>query len=254
MKKRALLTVLDDNPGLARQLGSELAKAGLEVSAHIWEDNLKDMAWAAAGRELAGDACAVWVIAGPVQAFQTPSVRKGLSLAALCGQSVHGTDFPLLISPAAGTVDPASLPQPLACAQSVSKGLGAKAAVACAKAKRHLPEYHLALHPLDKLGLWVEAGPRSDPWKGAFCGGLGAFPSAHGVGPSGSVPASCTLHYQVQGMKFMLDGAECEAWGVHNELVPGISYYARFMEAPDALVFGPFPDADEAEPWVIRLC
>ena len=29
MKKRALLTVLDDNPGLARQLGSELARAGL---------------------------------------------------------------------------------------------------------------------------------------------------------------------------------------------------------------------------------
>ena len=59
MKKRALLTVLDDNPGLARQLGSELARAGLDVSAHIWEDNLKDMAWAPAGRELASDACAV---------------------------------------------------------------------------------------------------------------------------------------------------------------------------------------------------
>ena len=107
---------------------------------------------------------------------------------------------------------------------------------------------------MDKLGLWLEAGPRRDPWKGAFAGGLGASPSAHGVGPSGAVPANCTLHYQVQGMKFMLDGAECEAWGVHNELVPGISYYARFMEAPDAVVFGPFPDADEAEPWVIRLC
>ena len=254
MKRRALLTVLDDNPGLARQLGNELAKSGFDVSAHIWEDSLKDMAWAPAGRELASDACQAWVIAGPVQAFSTPSVRKGLSLAALCGQSVHGTEFPILVSPAAGSVDPALLPTPLAGAQCVPKGLGPKTAIACAKARRSFPEYRLDLHPMDKLGLWLEAGPRRDPWKGAFAGGLGAFPSAHGVGPSGTVPASCTLHYQVQGMKFTLDGAECEAWGVHNELAPGISYYARFTEAPDAVVFGPFPDEDEAEPWVIRLC
>ena len=254
MKRRALLTVLDDNPGLARQLGNELAKSGFDVSAHIWEDSLKDMAWAPAGRELASDACQAWVIAGPVQAFSTPSVRKGLSLAALCGQSVHGTEFPILVSPAAGSVDPALLPTPLASAQCVPKGLGPKTAIACAKARRSFPEYRLDLHPMDKLGLWLEAGPRRDPWKGAFAGGLGASPSAHGVGPFGAVPANCTLHYQVQGMKFTLDDAECEAWGVHNELVPGISYYARFMEAPDAVVFGPFPDADEAEPWVIRLC
>ena len=26
------------------------------------------------------------------------------------------------------------------------------------------------------------------------------------------MPASCTLHYQVQGMKFILADAECEAW------------------------------------------
>ena len=204
MKRRVLLTVLDDNPGLARQLGNELAKSGFDVSAHIWEDSLKDMAWAPAGRELASDACQAWVIAGPVQAFSTPSVRKGLSLAALCGQSVHGTEFPILVSPAAGSVDPALLPTPLAGAQCVPKGLGPKTAIACAKARRSFPEYRLDLHPMDKLGLWLEAGPRRDPWKGAFAGGLGASPSAHGVGPSGAVPANCTLHYQVQGMKFTL--------------------------------------------------
>ncbi|MBQ4124922.1 MAG: hypothetical protein II595_03080, partial [Desulfovibrio sp.] len=141
MKRRALLTVLDDNPGLARQLGNELAKSGFDVSAHIWEDSLKDMAWAPAGRELASDACQAWVIAGPVQAFSTPSVRKGLSLAALCGQSVHGTEFPILVSPAAGSVDPALLPTPLAGAQCVPKGLGPKTAIACAKARRSFPEY-----------------------------------------------------------------------------------------------------------------
>jgi len=254
MKKRVLLSMLDNNPDLAKLLASELSRSGFDVSAHIWEDSLKDMAWAPAGRELAGEACHAWVIAGPADAFAKPSVRKGLALAALCAQSVHGTAFPILISPAAGDIDPASLPAPLSSAQSVSRALGAKTAAASATAKVQLPGYRLDLHPMDRLGLWVETGPRRDPWRGAFAGGLGACPSAHGVGPAGTVPASCTLHYAVKGMKFLLDGSECEAWGVHNELSPGISYYARFMEAPDALVFGPFPDEDEADPWVIRLC
>ena len=44
MKKGALLSLLEENEGLARQLGQEMAKAGLDVQAHFWNADLAKMA------------------------------------------------------------------------------------------------------------------------------------------------------------------------------------------------------------------
>lgn len=253
MKKRALLSLLEENEGLARQLGQELAKAGLDVQAHFWNADLAKMAWGQAARELAE--CHVWVIAGAD--FSAKDARAGLSLAALSAQAEHGGGLPVLISPASGSLDAAALPEVLRNAELVKSGIGVKAAVRANTAKPVPPgEYRLKPYALNELGLWFEVGPGRDPWAGAFfaCGGSEkAAPNAHGVGQTGSIPEHCTLHYPVQGMKLAIRGIDCEGWGVKNELNPATSYFVRVGACPDLLAFGAFPDTDEAEVYTISL-
>ena len=253
MKKRALLSLLEENEGLARQLGQEMAKAGLDVQAHFWNPDLAKMAWGQAARELAE--CQVWVIAGAD--FSAKDVRIGLSLTALSARAEHGGGLPVLISPASGTLDAASLPEALRNAEIVKSGLGVKAAVRANTAKPGpTGEYRLKPYALNELGLWFEIGPGRDPWQGAFfaCGGSEkAVPNAHGVGQAGAIPERCTLRYPVQGMKLAIRDTDCEGWGVKNELTPATSYYVRVGACPEVLAFGAFPDTDEAEVYTVSL-
>ena len=256
MKKRVLISLLEENDGLAQLLGRELAGAGLAPSIHAWDADLPKMGWAAPAKELAS--CHAWVIAGQQNSFADPATRKGLALAALVAQSVHGNAFPILFSPASGAIDPASLPTPLQGGESVAKGLGPKAAVQANTVKALHPEYRLVPYALYELGLWFEVGPAREPWQGAFfaCGAADsdkAVPSSHGVGPAGCIPQRSTLQYPVQGMKLTMAGLDCEGWGVKNQLSPATSYYARTMVCPDLLVFGEFPDSDEADLMTISL-
>lgn len=253
MKKRVLLTLLEENEGLARQLGQELARAGLDVQAHFWNADLDRMAWGQAAKELAS--ASVWVIAG--QDFSGKDLRVGLALTALAAQAEHGNGFPVLISPGKA-LEAASLPDPLKGADIVKAGLGVKAAVQANSMKPLAPDYRLKPLPLNELGLWFELGPARDPWAGAFfaCGSATrekALPNAHGVGKAGSIPERCTLHYPVEGMKLELRGLACEGRGVKNELTPADSYYVRVGACPEIIAFGAFPDTDEAELFTISL-
>lgn len=254
MKKRVVLSVLENNESLAKVLGQDLARVGLDVSAHLWSDDLSGMAWAAVGRELCRPDCRAWIVAGSTARFSDKVTRQGLSLAALCAQAEHGSDFPILLSPSTGSPDMTRLPTALAAAEAVSAGLGAKAAARASLCRGHRPEYRLRPYGLPGLGLWFEIGPAGAPWQGAFLGAGGAVPDAHGVGPAGTIPACCTLHYPVRGLKFKLDGTDCEAWGTHNSVSPAESYYTRLTEVPESLAFGPFPETDEAEVFTVRLC
>lgn len=255
MKKRAVLSILEDNPGLAKALGGELARVGLEVTAHLWQDDLQNQAWAQVGKELANPESKLWVIAGSNEKFAEKSVRQGLALAALAAQSVHGSDLAIIVSPGTADIEPQSLPTPLAAAVCVRKNLGAKAAVMAARpGKKQAGEYRLTPHALPGLGLWLELGPTSAPWKGAFLAASGCVPDVQGVGPAGTIPANSTLHYPVRGIKLELGGVEMEGNGLANEIGPAISYYVRLGNAPEKIVFGPFPDNDEAELYSLGLC
>jgi len=255
MKKNVFITMLDNDEGLARLLFQETAKYGLEPSGHMWVDDLPGMAWGGAIPELAKDACGCWIIAGQAGRFADKATRQGLSLLALAAQAAHGHGFPILLSPSGGKVDAAGLPTPLKGAEIVASGLGVKA-VAKANAPRGAAapgEYRLNMHPLPGLGLWLELGPGSDPWSGAMLGAAGAEPDAHGVGPAGAVPQTSTLHYPVRGMKLELGGTEFDAWGVRNDLTVAESYFVRLTAAPEALVFGAFPDADDPSVFTVYL-
>jgi len=254
MKKSVWITMLDKDEGLAKLIFQEMARYGLEPGGHFWEDDLAHMAWSAVIPELAKENCGCWVIVGQAKRFLDKETRQGLSYLALAAQAVHGHGFPILLSASGGKVDPASLPTPLRGAESVPTGLGVKA-VAKANAIRikEPEEYRLNVHPLPGLGFWLEIGPGRDPWKGAFLGVSPGAPDAQGVGQAGTIPQNSTLHYPVKGMKLNMNGTEFEAWGVKNELSEAESYYARVSAAPEAIVFGPFPDEDDAEVFTVTL-
>ena len=253
-KKRVLLSLLEENEGLARLLGQELVRSGLDVQAHFWDAAPDAMAWGGVARELAS--CQAWVIAGTD--FSGRDLRASLALAALSVQAELGSGFPILLSPSGAAPDMDALPTPLRDAEAVKTGLGAKAAVRANTFRPVQAPYRLKPHALGRLGLWFETGPADGFWQGAFfaSGTAGAntgAPTAHGVGIAGSIPEKCTLHYPVQGMKLSIRGVECEGWGVKNELNAGTSYYVRVPACPDVLCFGPFPDTDEAELYTVAL-
>ena len=254
VKKRVLVSLLEENEGLARVLCQELARAGLDAQAHFWDASPENMAWSLAARELAS--CSAWVIAGTD--FGNGNVRRTLSLAALCAQAESGNGFPILISPSGKELDASSLPDPLRGADVVKSGLGVKTAVQAGTFKKLTPEYRLRPHAPAGLGLWFEVGPASAPWGGAFVAGGSAdtdkaVPDVHGVGRAGAIPARCTLRYPVEGIRLDVRQVPCVGWGVKNELTPSDSYYVRFGAIPDVVAFGPFPDADDAELYTVSL-
>jgi hypothetical protein len=254
MKKSVWITMLDKDEGLAKLIFQEAARYGLEPGGHFWVDDLPNMAWSGPIPDLAKGGCGCWIIVGQAARFGDKAPRQGLSLLALAAQAAHGHGFPILLSASGGKLDVATLPTPLRAAEAVPAGLGVKAA---AKANAFTPggpgEYRLNVHPLPGLGCWLEVGPGRDPWQGAMLGASGASPDAHGVGQAGTIPQTSTLHYPVRGMKITLGGREFEAWGVKNGLTVAESYYVRLNGAPEALVFGSFPDADEADVFTVSM-
>lgn len=257
MKKSVWISILDRDEGLGRLIFEELARYGLDPMGHFWEDNLAQFAWAGAIPDLTQGRCGAWIIAGQTARFAEPATRQGLALLALAAQSVHGNDFPILLSPSGGKLAADSLPTPLRSAEIVPSGLGTKALVrASAKRSEWRPDYRLAVHPLPGLGLWFEVGPAHDPWQGAFfgcSGAAGTAPDAHGCGLAETIPSKSTLNYPVQNMKIALGTQEFLAWGVKNPLSPAESYFVRVTGTPEALIFGPFPDADDPEVFSIAL-
>ncbi|MBQ7738970.1 MAG: hypothetical protein IJT59_04895 [Desulfovibrionaceae bacterium] len=253
-KKRVLLTLLEENDGLAKLLGSELSKSGLDVAAHFLDTNQDAMAIANVSRELA--TYQAWVVAG--NDFANPLLRKTLAIIALNIQNDAGSNFPIIISPSASTKDLESLPTPLKSAEIVKNGLGAKVAVRAATFKPNLAEYRLKAHDLGRLGLWFEVGPREGFWKGAFfASGIAqdekGVPTSHGVGIAGTIPEKCTLNYPVEGMKLSVHDIPCVGFGVHNEFNANTSYYVRVSAYPDEILFGAFPDDDETDLYSLTL-
>ncbi|WP_165067363.1 hypothetical protein [Desulfovibrio sp. ZJ200] len=258
MKKSVLLTLLEANDPLARALGQEISRMGADCQAHFWEDAPEKQAFAPVIAELCKPACGVWVIAGNASSFARTSIRIGLALTALAARHAHareGRNLPVVLSLSGqGEIRP---PTPLADAEPVDRGLGAKVT-----ARLYAPgsvqafPYRCTVHALPGLGLWLETGPADEPWQGALTGvrGVNARPDAHGVGQAGMIPSRCTLRHPVQGLRLTLNGAEYTAWGVQNDLSPAQSYFTRLAGLPEALVFGPYPSDDEAELYTLNLC
>ncbi len=251
-----LLTLLEPNEALARQLGAGISRLGADCAAHFWNDKPDAQVLAQLFKEVVRPDLSAWVIVGNPQSFTKPTMAA-ISLAALAGQHASlaedRAELPIIISPSQGTI--AHLPTPLADASVVTHGLEAKTIALCHTAKKPAPRpYRLNVLPLHGLGVWLECGPSGDPWQGVLCGVSGAEPDAHGVGQAGIIPQHSTLHYPVRGMKLEVRSHEFTAWGTQNTLTAADSYFIRLSALPEAVVLGPFPSEDSAELYVLDLC
>ena len=256
-KPHILLTLLEEDPGLARTLAAEFTRLGADCSAHFWFANTDAQALSALIPEVCHPGLSAWVIAGTAASLARKDIRQGLSLAALAAQAArrkgNGSALPVVVSPSGTLQD--SLPQPLADADIVARGLGART-IARIHGKNVLPacDYRLDVHALPGLGLWLEVGPARDQWDGVLLGSAPCEPDAHGVGQAGVIPERCTLHHPSRGLKLALGEKEFTAWGTENTLSLADSYFVRLTGLPETLVFGAFPKEDDADLYVLNLC
>jgi len=261
MKKRVWISGLDKEEAAALvELQQLIIRYGLKTAGHFWDDNLDQMAWLEAGREIAAPETALWVIAGPVGSFQSPPVQFGLSLAAMAVQARRGAAFPIMAVATSGRLEAEALPTMLQGTELLtpaSQGLGPKvAALANLPVGKTDQPYRLDIHGLPNLGHWFEVGPGSGrTWEGALFGVSEGAIVGHGVGPAGSLPERSVLEYPTKDLKAALGGTEFTAWSVKNRLDEKQSYFVGVpaKDYPSALIFGPMSEADDPEVFVVRL-
>ncbi len=255
--KSVWISSLARDPEKVQKILAMLKNYALDGNGHFWEDDLKKMAWSGPKEEIIKEDTALWLILSNDQDLASPSVRYGLSMLALSVQSARSHGFPVMLVhegqiPAAGT-----LPTPFQGAEILAAdnpALGAKiVAAANTPPKKVSTDYRLDVYAMPQLGQWFEVGPVAAVWEGAMFGVCGAEIDAHGVGPAGQLPQKAVLEYPMQGLKMTFGETEYTAWAVKNRLESDSSYFMRVKDEPESVLFGPFPEEDDADVYVLRL-
>jgi hypothetical protein len=253
MKKSACITVLSkDQQEEAKKLSGVLSEYGLAFAGHFWEDNLQQMAWSMAQQELKKKEVALWIILGNKAMLQSESVRYGLAMLTLGVQAARGHGFPIALVTTDKDWQPESLPTPLLGASVFAlnnPSLGAKITVMVNKgAPTVAASYRLDVYAVPAIGQWLEIGPpKGEVWKGALFAVSDGEIRAHGVGPKGTLPQKTVLEYAMQGLKLNQGDKEYTAWAVKNSIDSENSYYVGIFGNPASILFGQFPETDDAE-------
>jgi hypothetical protein len=255
--KNIWITSLAHDQERVQKTMTMLQTYALDANGHFWEDDLKKMAWIGPREQLINTDTALWLLLSNDKDLASPSVRYGLSMLALCVQSARSHGFPVMLVhegqiPAAGT-----LPTPFQGAEILAAdnpALGAKiVAAANTPPKKVSTDYRLDVYAMPQLGQWFEVGPVDTVWEGAMFGVCGAEIDAHGAGPAGQLPQKAVLEYPMQGLKMTFGETEYTAWAVKNRLESYSSYFLRVKDEPESVLFGPFPEEDDADVYVLRL-
>ena len=199
------------------------------------------------------------MIAASAAALTAPETHYGVSLLALRVQACRGFGFPICILTWPGdTLAAAQLSTPLAGAAIVpleapgdgSQARGADPRIFAAAGGR---EYHLDVYGHEQAGQWFEVSPASGTWQGVILGAAGADIDMHAVGARGELPRKAVLEHPLKGIGLRLGDKEFKAWAAMNALSAAESYFVRVQGRPEALVFGPYSAAEQAELFVVRL-
>jgi len=222
-----------------------LKNYALDGNGHFWEDDLGKMAWSGPREEIIKEDTALWLILSNDKDLASPSVRYGLSMLTLSVQAVRGYGFPVALVHDGQMPAADALPTPFQKSEILAAdnpALGAKiVAVANTPPEKVTTEYRLDIYAMPQLGQWFEVGPVDADWSGAMFGVCGGEIDAHGV------------EYPMQGLKMTLGEKEHIAWAVKNQLDSDSSYFLRVKGEPDSVLFGPFPEGDDAEVYVLHL-
>jgi hypothetical protein len=257
MRKQIWLTSLSTDRNAPSALAAKLGSYGFDVAGAIWKDDNERMGWQESQEMLLKPDVAGWLVLVAPEELAKPSVRYGLSLLALSVATARPALPAFLVVPGTAPAPTDTLPSPLAsfypllfddpslCAKVVAK--------TSVPPKSRNNDYRLDIIGDQQVGQWFEVSPRQGFWKGALFGVSGGEINFHAVGPSGSLPKDTVLNYPVKGITLTIGDREYTAWGVANELPEGTSYLVRVTGAPEAVVFGPFPDNDDPELYTLRL-
>ncbi|MGH7987390.1 MAG: hypothetical protein ACREQX_14015 [Candidatus Binataceae bacterium] len=258
MMKTVWLTALEKTEQPVQMVAARLARYGLKVDGHLWTDDLANFAWIAARDEVVRARAAIWLILTGEGGLQSDSVRYGLSLFALALRAqAEISPATVLISSGARTISAVELPTPLAGAAIITTDTPSWEAKLVALANLRpaaaVAEYRLDAYGDQRIGQWFELGPRDESWNGALFGVAGGAINLHAAGGRGKIPDRTVLNFPQMGLRLTMGAKEFCAWAVRNQLGPNDSYFVRVEGSPDAILFGPYAEADAAELFVHRL-
>ena len=257
MNKQIWLTSLSSDRAAPAAIAARLRPYGFDVAGAIWNDDNERMGWQESREMLQKPDIVGWMVLASAEELARPSIRYGLSLLALSTAAVRPLLPGFLLTSDSSLPEAASLPSPLAGFHRLLQDDGSLCAKVVARTsvppKGQQNEYRLNILGDQQVGQWFEIAPGRGVWKGALFGTSGGEISFHAVGPSGSLPKETVLNYPVKGITLSIGEREYTAWGVANELPEGSSYLVKVKGAPEALVFGPFPDQDDPELYTLKL-
>ncbi len=257
--KTIWVTSLGHDEETAKRISKQLGSYGLAVKGHFWEDDIEKSAWAKPRTELLDPKIELWAILGSDKELSKESIRYGLSLLCIAVKAGRTQPFPVVYCRTGGgtPVDSELLPTPLKGLEAVSAADGALGAKLVAKIHGRKagspPPYRLDVYGNAQIGQWFEVGGVEETWSGGLFGVSGGEITFHAVGPKGRLPDKSVLHYPSKGLRLQLAEREYTGWAVRNELDAATSYYVKVQGAPDSIVFGPFPESDEAELYRVTL-
>jgi hypothetical protein len=239
-------------------LSQILRRYGLQSQGHFWVDEPEKLAWRTALDALNAARADLWLILASPDELAKPSVRYGLSVLAANLREARGAGFPIVLSWLTDAT-PAAVPPLLAGASVLDERTPAWPAKMVARANvvatvPH-PEHRFEVVGEEQLGQWFALGPREGEWQGVVFGVSGgdARIDFQAVGPHGALPEKTVLEYAQEGLTVQVGAREFQAWAVRNRIGADEAYYARVKGRPEAILFMPYSESDDAEATVLQL-
>lgn len=272
------VTALASDAQRLSALAGTLERYGMKALGGVWETTAAKVValdWRAMVDAFVAQRAALWLVLADDRALADPAVRYGLNLMASSLRSALGADFPLAVlradaSPAGATPAPrppgvalAALPAQLRDALVLEAGTTwpAKlmARVHRARSTAAFASDRVSVHGSEQLGQWFELQPGAGSWPGVMfaVAGEGASIDFQATGPSGGLPETSTLAGAQTGLKLESAGRTFTGWAVRNMVgatdAGPVSYYARVRGRPEALLWMPYTEDDDADATLFAL-
>lgn len=258
-KKLWISALTKDEPRIAK-FNAGLRQYGFDVGGHVWLDEPDKLAWRVAYDELQKRKTDYWVILADAESLAKPTIRYALSLMAYAMRRDLNDRLPVIVL--GNETLRAALPEALQGVKIIDDNIAgwqAKIVTGTLKpaAEQPLP-YRIDMYGNDKIGQWLEIGPREGVWQGIVFGvsGNDACITFQAVGPEGKLPEKTTLEYAREGMKLEASGKDYIAGSVRNLIDASASYFVRIKGLPQSLLIMPdegSADEEQPEAFVIAL-
>lgn len=252
-------------------LAGTLSRYGLKALGGVWAptpEQVLAVDWRPMADAFVAQRAALWLVLADAKALEDPSVRYGLNLIAASLRSALGADFGFAVLWPDGPVGDVVASRPALPAQMsdalVLESGPAWPAKLVARVHRARPAAlaasdRISVHGNAQLGQWIELSPGAGSWQGVMfaVAGEGASIDFQATGPGGGLPETSTIAYGQSGLKLESAGRAFTGWALRNEVgaTPGgpVSYYARVRGRPEALLWMPYTEEDDADATLLAL-